>query len=331
MGSHLNLISAVLNPDDILTITGSRRGFPWAFLEGVEATFFQTNGSFSQNGLVYLGGYDIIEVTLWLQGSNNFVYDEKNEKSDPRSFYVVYHNSVVELPPSTGELTFFRNTDTNPIINGEIVLQPKEGFADQLMLLNFTQLPVNASSKVTVDGVQLNTSALPAVFLQSPSAANITVTVDMLQAEPITVHYLLVNRQCSESAVLKVGDQARPILYLNETERLKLVSTPVHCAMLYTTELGKQFAVHLPSPAGVADYADSLYFYNKKGQVVLKIEEEDLDKKEEKANSTNTAGNMKMSVLGETDTVVVIYKSPYVISPNADFQAPEILVFPDQG
>ncbi len=323
-GSFLNLVSAVLDSDDSLTITGIRvddsNSFVWNF-QRTKHTLFQTKGSFSQKGLVYLSGYSSITVNLNLK--ENALSNDDLENSDPRSFYAVYHSSVVELQQNTGQLTFFLNTDPKTITDEKIVLQPGKGFTDQLMLLNFTQLPVNSSSKVIVDGVQLNTSALPAVFLQSHSSPSITVTVDMHETEPITVHYLLVNRHCSENAVLKMGDQARPILYLNETERLKLVSTPVHCAMLFTTDVGNQFEVHFPSPAGVADSADSLYFYNKKGQVVLK--------RNNFEGVIGTDSNMKIKILKKTDSLVIIYESPYVIAPLAEFQAPQIMAFPVQG
>ncbi len=327
-GSFLNLVNAVLNSNDTLTIKGiktkdKKETFQIIPFANDVTTLYYAKGNFPQNLLVSLAGYDFITVDLHIQFKKKSLYRNDEKNSDQRSFYAVYYNSAIELRQNTGLLTFYPRINPKPISKGRIVFQPSAGLNDEkLVMLNFTQFPNgNSSFKVTVDGVQLN--SLKTVFLQSPSSPNITVTVDMPQAEPITVHYLLVNRQCSESAVLKVGDQARPILYLNETERLNLFSSPVHCVMLYKTDVGNRLGVHLPSSVGIADSADSLYFYNKKGQVVLK--------RNNLEGVISTNKNMKINYLGETDTVVIIYESPYVIAPNADFQAPQIMAIPAHG
>ncbi len=216
-GSHLSLDSAVLDENDTLTITGSYETnyeMDYRKKNRGSTTLFRTTGNFSQKGFVYLAGYDSIYVSLWFE--KNALSKDDIRKNDPRTLSIVYYESVVELSENTGQLTFFRNADQKPITNGKIVLRPVKGLRDdKLVMLNFKQISygipgLNSNPRVTVDGVQLNTSALPAVFLQSPLSDNITVIVNMLETEPITIHYLLVNRHCNESAVLRVEDQARP-------------------------------------------------------------------------------------------------------------------------
>ncbi len=242
-----------------------------------------------------------------------------------RTLYAVFQNkSVITLSTSIGRATFPLNTDYQSSISNATLQFAPEVIYNQLIVLNFTQLPVNVNTKVTVDGVQLNSTS-PTMFLQSPSLPFITVTLNMpQQVEPITFRWWLVSRQCSEKMVLKYGDPARPILSsMNVTDRQKSPSSsPVRCAMHYSTEVGYQFGVHLPSLIGsLVDPADSVYFYNGKGRVALEL--------------NNLAGMYagNQNNLIEANTAVIIYESPYVSFQflNTDFKTPQVKVILTQG
>ena len=294
---------------DSIAVTGVR--------DGKTLTLFQQKGSFFQKSHISLAGYSSVRVKLTLK-----YYDDLYGE---RSFSALYHkNTVFQLPPSKSQWTlvdFTNGAKSIPKTMLEFQTTDQVTSADQLLMLNFTAVPVNANSNVTVDGVQLNSTSAR-MFLQSPSSPSVTLTLDMPQVEPIAFRYWYVSRKCSQKVVLKVGEPARAILHLNETERMKLSYLPFRCAMHLTTDGNNQFGVHLPSSSVISDSADSVYFYDATGQVVLA--QNNLE------GATSTAGTAGNVLIG-TNTAVVIYDSPYIISPNADYRSPQIEVLSKEG
>ena len=294
---------------DSIAVTGVR--------DGKTLTLFQQKGKPSQKSHISLAGYSSVRVKLTLKHYDD-LYGE-------RSFSALYHkNTVFQLPPSKSQWTlvdFTNGAKSIPKTMLEFKTTDQVTSADQLLMLNFTAVPVNANSNVIVDGVQLNSTSAR-MFLQSPSLPSVTLTLDMPQVEPIAFRYWYVSRKCSQRVVLKVGEPARTILHLNETERMKLSNSPVRCAMHLTTDGGKQFGVHLPSSSAISDSADSVYFYDATGQVVFA--QNNLE------GATSTAGTAGNVLIG-TSTAVVIYDSPYIISPNADYRAPQIEALSKEG
>ncbi len=204
-----------------------------------------------------------------------------------------------------------------------MAFQPGEHFNDHLVLLNLTQLQMDDNSNVVVDGVLQSprSPTSPMMFLQSPSASKITIGLH--QAEPLTVHYWLVNAKCSGKAVLKMDQKKRSIFpELNEQiENQRESATPVRCAVHYTTDKSNQFAVQLHSSTGLADLADSMYFYNTRGVVV--VERNNLVR-------ANSAPDNEKTLI-DVSSVLVVYESPYVVSPIANFQVPQIEAISKEG
>ena len=263
-----------------------------------------------------LAGNKHFKVLMKFESLNAFNGDVDSED---HAFLVLYHNnSVIQLSHSIGQLTFSFNTKS--AANVLLKFKPSRQFNDQLLMLNFTQLPVNANSTVTVDGVQLNSTS-PKMFLQSPSSPAIILTLDMPQVEPLPFSWWFVSKKCSKKAVLKYGDQAQPVLYPNVTKRQQQmqIPAPIRRAMHFTTDVGYQFGIDLPSQTGIADPADSLYFYNEQGRVALEL------------NHRAGLYNGNESVLIDTNTAVVIYESPYDTFQHYDFKAPLIKVILTQG
>ena len=165
------------------------------------------NGTFSR-GLVKLGNYDVILVVLL------FCSGENSRKIDKQSFQAVYYkSSPIYLQKRFGQMTFPLNEDKLkfPFNYDKLEFQAGKHFADQLIMLNFTRLQTNASNKVTVDGVPVNTTS-HTMFLQSIHAPGITITLDMPQKEVITFHYWIVSGKCSEQLLNKSKKQW--IIYL---------------------------------------------------------------------------------------------------------------------
>ncbi len=312
--SYLNLTSASIWSADSIAVTGVR--------DGKTLTLFHKKGKFFQKSQISLAGYSSVRVTLTLKYCDLYC---KDYRYGERSFSAVYHrNKIFQLPQNKSEwaLADFKNM-AKSVSKEKVEFQTTDQMtsADQLLMLNFTSVPVNANSNVTVDGVQLNSTSAR-MFLQSPSSPSVTLTLDMSQVEPIAFRYWYVSRKCSQKVVLKIGEPARTILHLNETERMKLSNSPVRCAMHVTTEGGNQFGIHLLSSSAISDSADSVYFYEATGQVVLA--QNNLE------GATSTAGKAG-TILIETSIAVVIYDSPYIISPNADYRAPQIEVLSKEG
>ena len=252
------------------------------------------------------------------------VNDDAGYTSDFRTLFAVYpNNSAIRLSKSIGQVTFPLGTGNQQLPTRSSLLKftPSPNFSDHLLLLNFTQVPANASSKVTVDGVLLNTTS-PTMFLQSPSSPTIAISVDMpIQTEPMTFRWWLVRKSCSEKVVLKYGDQGRPIRRPTEQQEHKQIGTPNFCAMHYSTEEGYQLGVHLPSPIALAHPSDALYFYSDQGRVVL-----------EWNHLAGRNGSGAQNSFIEANTAVVIYESAHVDNfTNTDFQTPQIKAILTQG
>ncbi len=240
-------------------------------------------------------------------------------------FYTVNSSeSVITLSSSTGQATVLFSRDwQNQMAQTSLQFTPKE-INDQLIMLNFTQLPVNSNdTKVTVDGVQLNSTVLPTMFLQSPSSPVITVILNMTgrqqKVKPITLRWWLVNKRCSEKAVLRIGGQ-RTAAFGSHAEVFKVRSQPVRCAMHLSTEADARFAVYLFSPGGVADPADSVHFYDARGQAVVPVQQH------KKWLDYNDG-----TVLIDTNTAVILYESPYSSLQYADFSPPKVWAILKRG
>lgn len=262
-------------------------------------------------------GTGLLKVMVKFDSLTTIAADSYDHYSCP-SLSLYHNNSVIRLSASIGQLTFSLNTNSSSKIS--LKFKPSRQFNDQILLLNFTQPPVNADSIVKVDGVQLDSTS-PTMFLQSPSSPTIILNVIMPQTEPITFRWWFINKKCSKKSVLKFGDQAQPILYPNETTRhqQQQTSAPIRCAMHYTTEMSYQLGIDLPSLTDIADPADSLYFYNGQGKVALEL--------------NNRAGMYSggKSVLIDANNAVALYESPYSSSQNFDFKTPLIKAVQAQG
>ncbi len=308
-GSYLNLINVNLLSNDNLTIG----------CNGFSEIFFHTNGGFFQQKLVSLAKCSYVIVALYF--TENVI--DKNA-SNQRTFLAHYYPSVIPLQQNTGQLTFPKLKKVISIPTGRMVFQPGQLFGGHLVLLNFTQLPVDDLLDVVVDGVQL-TSTLPTMFLQSPLKSNITVTLKLRYSKSITVRYWLVSAKCSGKAVLSADQGMRPIFNnLNDQiENQRESAEFVRCATHFSTaEIeDSQFAVQLHNLTGLADLADSMYFYNNRGQVVLG--------QNNLAGVYSASGNEKTLI--NLNNVLVMYESPYVVLPIADFQTPQIEVVSKTG
>ncbi len=169
----------------------------------VENHLVLSYGSFPR-GLVKLGDYDFVYVIVAFSPNSPYHFDK-------RSFQVVfYKSSPIYLQQKTGQMNFPVDFNKNPVFD-KLEFQAGKHFADQLIMLNFTRLPTNASNKVTVDGVPVNTTS-HTMFLQSIHAPSITITLDMPQKEVITFHYWIVSGKCSEQLLNKSKKQW--IIYL---------------------------------------------------------------------------------------------------------------------
>ncbi len=138
-------------------------------------------------------------------------------------------------------------------------------------MLNFTQLPVNASGKsiLAVDGVPL-TATSRKLFLQSPSNANITLKLNLPDetADPIVLTYWLVDRRCSGKKVLKIDEQPRSIAF-PEKGSLGPLGPPMRCCMHFSTEMGEnKLVVSLPSVASLHYLASTMHFLDVNGHLL---------------------------------------------------------------
>lgn len=295
------MTSVTIDPKDTLTIIGTKTDKNVANT----TTLFQSKGS-PQRGLVSLSGYNnvIVQLNLTALASNS---------SNDRVFYSVYYwNAPINLQRSEGQMTLPLNSDKTPITAAKLEIKPGAQFDDQVIMLSFIQLPKNASNKVTVDGVIL-TATSPTVFLQSKPT--VTVTLDLPSVEQIAFRYWLVNAKCSETAALKTNEK-KAIRFPDAADRKVRQLSAVRCGMYYSTDVGNKFVVHVPSPSGLADPGDSVNFYDGQGNVALGL------------NNPAVRYFSDVNTLIETNTAVVLYESPYVTSPNAAFQAPEIKAIP---
>ncbi len=234
--------------------------------------------------------------------------------------------SVITLSSSIGQVTVLLNRDRkNQTAQTSLQFTPEE-INDQLIMLNFTQLSVNSNdTKVTVDGVQLNSTS-QTMFLQSPSSSVITVTIDMTggqqQVEPITLRWWLVSKRCSEKTVLRIGGQRTVAIARNPADVFKAPrqppGTPLRCVAYLSTKTDARFAVHIFSPGGVADPADSVHFLDARGQAVVPGEQ------------NNRLCNER-TVLIDSNTAMILYESPYSSSLYTDYRAPEVWAIPKRG
>ncbi len=320
--SYLDLNEAVLNSNDSLHIVGRLSRMEegeGGGGGGKLSTLYRSMGRIYQGGLLSLAGYDLVTVRLVMLPSA--FREEDLLEDDPRTFFAyLYNGACVELLQDRGQLTFPVNSEPKAV-SSELVLLHKWAQEQQLILLNFTRLPpAPANAQVTVGSVPLTMqSTSPMMFLE----ARTTVSVDLPPGEQITFNWWLADRACSnqETVVLKVGDQARPIRYLGETERREeaKASKPVRCVMRYTTEPGNRFSVHLPTLTGVADLADSVHFYDERGQSLLELNS--------RSGKYSTPGRDNTALI-DTTSLLVVYESPTVIAPSAQYQAPQIKVVP---
>ena len=311
-GSHLNLINVSLQSNDSLVIR----------CNNFDEILFQTNGGTLRKKLIFLAGCRSVNVELTL---TEISFDKNAfNQDDPRTFFAHYYPLVIPLQQNTGQLTFFNHKNVWPVPIGRMVFQPDEFFSSHLVLLNFTQLPVDNLSDMIVYGVQ-STSTLPTMFLQSSLKSNITVTFKSSYLRPITVRYWLVSAKCSGKAVLSADQGMRPIFSnLNDQiEDQRESAEFVRCATHFSTaEIeDSQFAVQLHNLTGLADLADSMYFYNNRGQVVLG--------QNNLAGVYSASGNEKTLI--NLNNVLVMYESPYVVSPSGAFQTPQIEVVSKTG
>ncbi len=187
-------------------------------------------------------------------------------------------------------------------------------------MLNFTQLPVNASGKsiLAVDGVPL-TATSRKLFLQSPSKPNITLslTLPVEQADPLVLTYWLVDRRCSGKKVLKIGKQPSRIAF-PETSLLGQQGSPVRCCMAFSTEMGEnKLVVSLPSPASLHYLASTMHFLDVNGHLLWGL------------NSHAGDYFRKTDTLIEATEVIVLREASLVSRLYGGFEAPTIKAVPN--
>ena len=174
----------------------------------IETRLFSHTGSLPR-ALVKIGDYDSVYIAAaFILTVPSKILSER--KPNSKFKVVFYKSSPIYLQRKTGQMNFPVDYNKNPVFD-KLEFQAGKNFADQLIMLNFTRLPTNASNKVTVDGVPVNTTSRT-MFLQSIHAPGITITLDMPQKEVITFHYWIVSGKCSEQLLNKSKKQW--IIYL---------------------------------------------------------------------------------------------------------------------
>lgn len=327
----LNDVSIHLNDSLlILGITGRR-----------VTILHHSTGPLYQGGLLSLAGFDWVSVLLTLNpiASTSTEDDHHLGEDDGRSFFAYYYNNAaIELLQSSGQMSFPVNQvssgkqEGKADLSSSLLFLHKWAQEDQLVLLNFTQLPKSGGGgggggKVTVNGVQLTAGASQSVsmFLQSRISVRVE---DLPPGQQISFRWWLADSSCSGREVLTVGDRARPIHLPSEKyvrrqqSSFQSSSVPVRCAVHYATSVATdRIALHLPTLTGVADLADTVRVYTEQGQLQLELNSLSGVYQTEQ-QYTAAAEN---SVLINASSVLVVYESPYVVSPSAHFQPPLIM------
>ncbi len=309
--SYFDLSQIALNSNDKLIINGSDGYYKTSVL----FTFTGTPPS----GLVNLAGYYYINVSLEIAPTTDSSLD-----IDSRIFNVIYYEDrLIPLQHHMGQLTIPLNTIQEPIWERTIAFKANEFFAkNQLVMLNFTQLPVNASgqSLLAIDGVPL-TATSRKLFLQSPSKPNITLSLNLPseQADPLVFTYWLVDRRCSGRKVLKIGEQPSRIAF-PETGSLSPLGPPMRCCMHFSTEMGEnKLVVSLPSQASLHYLASTMHFLDVYGHLLWSL--------------NGHAGDYfrKTDTLIEATEVLVLREASLVSRLYGGFEAPTIKAVPNQG
>ncbi len=281
---------------------------------------FTFSGTTSPGGLLNLAGYDHISVSLEVAPPT-----DNSLALDSRIFSVIYYeDELIPLQHHTGQLTIPLNAMQKSIWDTVIAFKANESTGpNQLVMLNFTQLPVNASGKsiLTVDGVPL-TATSRKLFLQSPSNSNITLNLNLPgeMGDPLVLTYWLVDRRCSGKRVLKIGEQPRSIAF-PETGSLGPLGPPVRCCMAFSAEAGKEnkLVVSLPSVASRHVLAGTMHFLDVYGRLLWGL--------------AGAAGDYfrQTDTLLEATEVLVLREATLVSRLYGGFEAPTIKAVSNQS